>query len=225
MTQPTTETAAPAVDPGEPRMRRVPQQERSRRRVEAILDAAARIVVAEGVDAVGTRSIADLAGVPVASLYQYFADKDDILLALVERDMAEMDERVGAEVGSLTVISLESLVAATIRAFTHVYAERPAFVMIYLRGRTNQAIRDYGRDHNRKVAAMLFGFAADLGLTLPEVTVLIAELAVEMGDRLFQLAFATDLDGDPMVLDEAVKVLTAYLELYATPAGLKGVDA
>ena len=224
MTQPTTETVAPTVDPGEPRMRRVPQQERSRRRVEAILDAAARIVVAEGVDAVGTRSIADLAGVPVASLYQYFADKDDILLALVERDIAEMDQRVGERVGALKRISLESLVEATIAAFTEVYAERPAFVMIYLRGRTNQAIRDYGRDHNRKVAAMLFGFAADLGLTVPEVTVLIAELAVEMGDRLFQLAYEETLDGDPAIINEAVIVITTYLERYATPAGLTGVE-
>jgi AcrR family transcriptional regulator len=222
MSQPISETV-PAVDPGEPRMRRVPQQERSRRRVEAILDAAARIVVAEGVDAVGTRSIADLAGVPVASLYQYFADKDDILLALVERDMAEMDEAVGREVGALDTISLQSLVEATIRAFTQVYAVRPAFVMIYLRGRTNQAIRDYGRDHNRKVAAMLFGFAADLGLTLPEVTVLIAELAVEMGDRLFQLAYEETLEGDPAIIHEAVVVITTYLQRYATPAGLSGI--
>ena len=222
MTQRTPETA-PAVDPGEPRMRRVPQQERSRRRVEAILDAAARIVVAEGVDAVGTRSIADLAGVPVASLYQYFADKDDILLALVERDIAEMDERVAAQVGALTTISLESLVEATVSAFTQVYAERPAFVMIYLRGRTNQAIRDYGREHNRKVAAMLFGFAADLGLTVPEVTVLIAELAVEMGDRLFQLAYEQTLQGDPAIISETVTLLTTYLQRYATPAGLTGV--
>jgi AcrR family transcriptional regulator len=224
MTPPTSEAAVPPVDPGEPRMRRVPQQERSRKRVEAILDAAARIVVAEGVDAVGTRSIADLAGVPVASLYQYFADKDDILLALVERDIAEMDQRVAERVGALERISLESLVQATIAAFTEVYAERPAFVMIYLRGRTNQAIRDYGREHNRKVAAMLFGFAADLGLTVPEVTVLIAELAVEMGDRLFQLAYEETLQGDPAIINEAVIVITTYLERYATPAGLTGVE-
>jgi AcrR family transcriptional regulator len=223
MTPPTSEAAVPPVDPGEPRMRRVPQQERSRKRVEAILDAAARIVVAEGVDAVGTRSIADLAGVPVASLYQYFADKDDILLALVERDIAEMDQRVAMRVGELQRISLKSLVQTTMAAFTEVYAERPAFVMIYLRGRTNQAIRDYGREHNRKVAAMLFGFAADLGLTVPEVTVLIAELAVEMGDRLFQLAYEETLQGDPAIINEAVIVITTYLERYATPAGLTGV--
>ncbi|MDQ1631449.1 MAG: hypothetical protein QOC80_1421, partial [Frankiaceae bacterium] len=72
------------------RLRRVPQQSRSRARVEQLLDAAAAHVVASGVDSLSTRAIAEGAGVPVASLYQYFADKDDILLALVERDISAM---------------------------------------------------------------------------------------------------------------------------------------
>ena len=76
------------------RKRRVPQQSRSRDRVARLLDAASTLVVSGGVDALGTRAIATAAEVPVASLYQYFADKDDILLALVERDIEEMDARV-----------------------------------------------------------------------------------------------------------------------------------
>ena len=171
MSQPISETV-PAVDPGEPRMRRVPQQERSRRRVEAILDAAARIVVAEGVDAVGTRSIADLAGVPVASLYQYFADKDDILLALVERDMAEMDEAVGREVGALETISLQSLVEATIRAFTLVYVVGTAAALRLL---------PRGTWVRRGAAVSLASTLVLLGLTgrhlLPQLVVVLAAVA------------------------------------------------
>ena len=225
MTQRASEAAPAAVDPGEPRMRRVPQQERSRRRVEAILDAAARIVVADGVDAVGTRSIADLAGVPVASLYQYFADKDDILLALVERDIAEMDRRVAEDLGVLRVLSVASLVEATMNAFVTVYRERPAFVEIWLRGRTNQAIREYGRAHNATVAHDLHALAAGLGLVTEAGDEQIARIAVELGDRMFQLAFERDIDGDPVVLAEAVKVVTTYLGLYATEAGRTGVPA
>ena len=65
-----------------------PRSDGSRRRSAAaaasrsILDAAARLVVERGVDALTTRDIAEAAGVPVASLYQYFADKEDVLLAL-----------------------------------------------------------------------------------------------------------------------------------------------
>ena len=84
------------------RVRRTPRpaQARSRRRVEAILDAAERLVVERGVEALTTRDIAEAAGVPVASLYQYFADKEDVLLALAERDMDEMDEQVAADLAA-----------------------------------------------------------------------------------------------------------------------------
>ncbi len=208
-----------------PRLRRVPQQSRSRDRVEKILDSAAALVVAEGVEAVGTRTIAEAAEVPVASLYQYFADRDDILLALVERDIEAMDARVAADLGALPRFTIRTIVEATVSAFVAVYRERPAFVTIYLRGRTNAAIDEFCRAHNRDVAASLFALASELGLLVDDAQQRHAEIAVEMGDRLFQLAFATDIDGDPMVIDEALKVLAAYLELYASPAGLKGVEA
>ena len=76
----------------------------------------------------------------------------------------------------------------------------------------------------RLLRAAAVSFAADLGLTVPEVTVLIAELAVEMGDRLFQLAYEETLEGDPAIISEAVTLLTTYLQRYATPAGLTGVE-
>jgi AcrR family transcriptional regulator len=208
-----------------PHLRRVPQQSRSRDRVQKILDAAASQVVTRGVEAVGTRTIADAAGVPVASLYQYFADRDDILLALVERDIEAMDARVQADLSALARFTIRGMVAATVAAFVAVYRQRPAFVTIYLRGRTNTAIDEFCRAHNRAIARTLFDLASDLGLLVEEASPRHAEIAVELGDRLFQLAFAIDLDGDPMILDEALKVLSTYLGLYASPAGLNGVDA
>jgi AcrR family transcriptional regulator len=211
------------VSPSERRLRRVPQQSRSRDRVEKILDTAAVQVVQSGVEALGTRSIAVAAGVPVASLYQYFADKDDILLALVERDIQAMDAQVAADLGTLRHASLASIVETTMGAFVKVYLRRPAFVMIWLRGRTNQAIRDYCREHNRRVADGLFTFARDLGLLSEQAEPRHAEIAVELGDKLFQIAFEDDMEGDRAVLEEAVKVVVAYLHLYASPAGRDGV--
>lgn len=66
-------------------MRRSPSQQRSRERVERILDAAAAIVVDEGVDNLKVSDIAKRAGVPLGTLYQFFARKDDIIFALTQR--------------------------------------------------------------------------------------------------------------------------------------------
>jgi len=69
--------------------RRRPRQRRSIETVEAILEAAAQVFERHGYAAGTTNRIAARAGISVGSLYQYFADKDDILVALVERHLDE----------------------------------------------------------------------------------------------------------------------------------------
>ena len=65
--------------------RKQPSQERSRFTVEAILEAAADILVREGFARLTTNRIADRAGVNIASLYQYFPGKDAIVAELRRR--------------------------------------------------------------------------------------------------------------------------------------------
>ena len=206
-----------------PPKRRVTRQERSRRRVEGILDAAARLVVERGVEALTTRDIAEAAEVPVASLYQYFADKEAVLLALAARDMEEMDAQVADDLAGLELLTVAGVVGTTMRAFVAVYHRRRAFVEIYLRGRTNPAVARFGREHNARVAGTLHDFAVEAGLAQPTLTPAMALMAVEVGDRVFQLAFEHDPEGDQVLIDEGIAMVTAYLERYATPEGLRGI--
>lgn len=196
-------------------VRRVPAQARSRRRVERILDEAARLVVEQGVEALTTRAIASAAGVPVASLYQYFADKEEVLLALAARDMDEMDEQVAAELARLREPTVAVVVRTVVEAFVAVYRRRRAFVEIYLRGRTNAAVHRFGREHNARIAEALHDYARATGLAGPGLTPTVALLAVEVGDRVFQLAYEHHDDGDPALVEEGVTMMTAYLERYA----------
>src|SRR5262249_60535158 len=73
-------------------LRRIPQQARSRARVEGILRAARRLI-GEGRE-VSMREIAAAAGVPIASVYQYFPDKTALLRALVIQFYERMRERL-----------------------------------------------------------------------------------------------------------------------------------
>jgi AcrR family transcriptional regulator len=199
-------------------------QRRSRERVQRILDVASDLIAEHGVAAVGTRMIAERAGIPVASLYQYFADKEEILLALVERDTTEMDAAVAEAVAALDPVSVRATVLATMRAFVTIYHQRPAFVVIWWRGRANPAVYDYCRAHNKRIAADLYAFAEDVGMVRPGVDPQIVELAVEVGDRVFQLAFEHDLRGDPRIIEEGIELVTGYLERYATPEGVAGIS-
>lgn len=70
--------------------RKTPRQERSRALVDAILEAAARVLVETG--DLSTNRVAEIAGASVGSVYQYFPHKDSLLAALLERQaMAESE--------------------------------------------------------------------------------------------------------------------------------------
>lgn len=63
-----------------------PSQSRSRATYGIILDATIRILDQDGIDAATTSRIAEVAGVSVGTLYQYFGNRDQILEALQQRE-------------------------------------------------------------------------------------------------------------------------------------------
>jgi len=70
--------------------RKTASQERSRLTVDALLEATARILMKEGYDRASTNRIADVAGVSIGSLYQYFPSKEALVAAVIDRHMQEM---------------------------------------------------------------------------------------------------------------------------------------
>ena len=62
--------------------RYTPKQARSRTIVAAIVEAARRILAADGPDALTTTRIAERAGVSIGSVYRYFPGKESILAAI-----------------------------------------------------------------------------------------------------------------------------------------------
>src|SRR5476649_2111505 len=71
-------------------VRRRPQQERSKTRVEAILDVALELVVEQGSEALAMREVARRADVQISSIYQYFPSKSAIIRELAKRDLARV---------------------------------------------------------------------------------------------------------------------------------------
>jgi AcrR family transcriptional regulator len=108
--------------------RKVPRQERSRLTVEAILDAAARVFERHGYAAGTTNRIAERAGVSIGSLYQYFPNKDAILVALVERHLEEGTAAAGPVLAALAEQRppVEVAMRRLVEAMVALHRERPA---------------------------------------------------------------------------------------------------
>ncbi|SCB53664.1 transcriptional regulator, TetR family [Bradyrhizobium shewense] len=65
-------------------------QARSRATVDALVEATARILVREGFEKASTNRIAEIAGVSVGSLYQYFPSKEALVAAVIDRHNEEI---------------------------------------------------------------------------------------------------------------------------------------
>jgi len=76
------------------RPKKQPRQARSKATYDSVLDAAARVLTAQGYAALTTNHVAEVAGVAIGSLYEYFPDKQTIVAEVVRRTVREMVSEV-----------------------------------------------------------------------------------------------------------------------------------
>jgi AcrR family transcriptional regulator len=106
--------------------RKQPQQARSKATVGAVLDAMTRILDREGPDAATTTRVAEVAGISIGTLYQYFSHRDAILDALQDREFEramEFMQRVLGRAGNDG--PAEEVAREVVRGLLSMYAEAP----------------------------------------------------------------------------------------------------
>ena len=111
--------------PSTAKPRKQPLQSRSKETFGAILEATARILEAEGLEAANTNAIAARAGVSIGSLYQYFPDKAAIFAELIrqaESGLGDMLEKLLAHTAGQ---SLEDRLKLLIKAGVAQQMARP----------------------------------------------------------------------------------------------------
>ena len=79
--------------------RKKPRQRRSREMTEAILEASVRVLEARGPAGFTTTRVAEVAGVSVGSLYQYFPNKQSLLFCLHAREAEQTWTELAAILG------------------------------------------------------------------------------------------------------------------------------
>jgi AcrR family transcriptional regulator len=106
--------------------RRKPRQVRALDTVEVILEATARILQKEGPAALNTNYIAERAGISVGTLYQYFANKEAILVAMARREIGNDEAAVIKAVSEAAQASDIDPVRLALRALINAFAKRRA---------------------------------------------------------------------------------------------------
>ena len=108
----------------QPVTRRRPRQARALEKVGLMLEAATRILAKDGLAGLTTNRVAEVAGVSIGTVYQYFNDKSELVDALAEREVQALTNSILAALTGPAPDEPGGRVRAVVRAALHAYGGR-----------------------------------------------------------------------------------------------------
>jgi AcrR family transcriptional regulator len=105
--------------------RRRPRQRRAQETVAAMLDAVVKILKRDGLGAVTTNRVAQVAGVSIGSVYQYFPNKHAIFVALHDRHAEQIGRLVESTLVKHASAPLEDVLRALVDAIADAHVPDP----------------------------------------------------------------------------------------------------
>ena len=138
--------------------RNTPQQERSRRRKELLLDAVEEIVQKTGLDGLGMREVARTAGLPIASVYHYFPAKTAMIRELAVRRFEEIRAIMARELASVEAAApadMAASVAGLIDAVSRYFVERPSIAAILRATHADPELRHLDEEDSARNTALM----------------------------------------------------------------------
>jgi AcrR family transcriptional regulator len=138
--------------------RAIPQQERSRERVAAILAASSRLLTKYGFDALNTRQIAAAAKLPPGLIYHYFPNKTAIVMQLAEQSVQPLRYELTQLLGKAKAGSWREAIRQFVSKLTAVYRGEPAAAAILQALQSDPDLRRFNRRMNERFALMIARF-------------------------------------------------------------------
>lgn len=206
-----SQTARPSI---RPRQRVAPVQERSRRKLESILDATAALLVQQGVEASTMLAIADAAGLSPATVYHYFENRLAVFAALAERSMLTIDASLSARLNAFAV-SGEHSARELLHALYRLYHQTPGYIPLLAVLRAEPSLQMLVQASNRRIADVICE-------VLVRRTTLSLRRAQRVGwmlsqscDQILQEALLAPPDEGEAWLEELIGMIDALLLHYS----------
>jgi AcrR family transcriptional regulator len=104
--------------------RKKPSQARSEETIEVVFEATARILQTQGLNEFNTNAVAKLAGISIGTLYQYFPNKNAILIAMARRELDKVSQKVINSITTEYATDATTLARVVVRALLKAFGGR-----------------------------------------------------------------------------------------------------
>ncbi|MEZ2127942.1 MULTISPECIES: TetR/AcrR family transcriptional regulator [unclassified Sinorhizobium] len=192
-------------------MRKEPRQARSRATVETIVQAGARILSDQGWAGFTTNKVADLAGVSIGSLYQYFPDKLSLVDAIRRR---HLEDCLAVMQRSQTEgLSPEQFVASLVRDMIAAHSICPGLHRVLLdEAPSSDDYRNPNSEFEIEYLAYYARAVATYRKRQPNAADHLAALVISDAiDGVIHNAARRGRLGDPALQNELIRLVSPYL--------------
>jgi AcrR family transcriptional regulator len=212
--RPRGERSSVAAPSSESR-RRIPKQARSRERLGRILDATRRELQTRPVADVTIEAIAERAGVPVGSLYQYFPSKSALLAAAAETVMDESDAQTSRQLAECRDLPWREVVDRVVSTTLGFLRDSPDYHALLRTIRFTAEFAQVTAASNERVADLMSLHPAFGRAGIPRAKALqICRTLVTAVNALQDRALADELLDFDALVEEATRLAKGYLGSY-----------
>lgn len=162
-----------------------------------------------GIDAVTTRAIAERAAVPVATLYQFFANREAVLQQMLERDMERIDRRIAEDIQTLRAASIADAIAVFATVHRTHFLRHLEFVSLYFAA----ADRELVRTHQRRCAQSFGHLLITSGLLPAHTDHRVFAVAIAIAEGTIEQAYR-NAPRNEWIVSQGRLVLQLYLEAH-----------
>ena len=193
--------------------RRAPQQKRSQKRINEILEATARLLARVGLDDLTTVLIARELGISVGSVYHYFPNKFAILYAVGERWLEEMTTVLGmVENWDLDKMGIEGFVDQYCDEMLKTYRLQIAVLPLVQAMVTMPELRKLDELHDEEIISCLMKVCRRLGIRKNDEELnRIGCLVLEISHALFMVIVEQNEHLESKTLTDLKGILIEYL--------------
>ena len=194
--------------------RKGPQQQRAKATVAAILEATIRILEQEGSDAVTTSRIAEVAGVSVGTLYQYFANREAILDALQDREFERATDMMNRVLARDACGNDREVARAVIMGLLELHSAAPALHRLLVVEGLSVTPAERVQAFDMRIIAVIRSFLSLASTRIRRTNLDAAAFVVFQAVRASMLACVVErpagLDSETLV-DEITDLVVRYL--------------
>ena len=196
-------------------VRRTPLHARGQATFDLILDVTAQLLDEVGFEAVNTNMVAKVAGINIATLYQYFSNLQAILRELFDR---QTDARTAMVTQMISGISSgtnwRAHLSEAIDEVATMRSQQPGAAALRVAMRSSPELLEHDRASTASVAAELAKVIAEQGNLDHDHAALVAQCGLEMIIGVLDSWTAGESMKDRNLIEEAKKAILAYLAIY-----------